>query len=134
MSLKAFHIFFIGISIVLGATMTLWGIYDYFSLNSRTGLLLIVTGLVLFVLLIPYIRWFRLKMRRLAPALLPPLAVVLSSDSAWACAVCYGNPSSPLIHGAKSGVLFLIFVIAGILAAILGIGLAWARRAKALSQ
>lgn len=44
-------------------------------------------------------------------------------DLAQACAVCFGDPSSPLTIGAKAGVLFMIgvlgVVLGGILAAII---------------
>jgi hypothetical protein len=44
-------------------------------------------------------------------------------DFVQACAVCFGDPSSPLTIGAKAGVLFMIgvlgMVFGGILAAII---------------
>jgi hypothetical protein len=44
-------------------------------------------------------------------------------DFVQACAVCFGDPSSPLTLGAKAGVLFMIgvlgVVLGGILAAII---------------
>lgn len=44
-------------------------------------------------------------------------------DFVQACAVCFGDPSSPLTIGAKAGVLFMIgvlgVVLGGILAAII---------------
>lgn len=44
-------------------------------------------------------------------------------DFVHACAVCFGDPSSPLTIGAKAGVLFMIgvlgVVLGGILAAII---------------
>ena len=44
-------------------------------------------------------------------------------DFVQACAVCFGDPSSPLTLGAKAGVLFMIgvlgVVLGGIFAAIL---------------
>lgn len=84
-------------------------------------------------LLIPYIRWFRQKMKRLASAAsLLVTALLYDAGSASACPVCYGDPNSLMTQGVKSGILFLIVVVGGVLAAILGIGLTWAKRAKAI--
>lgn len=39
------------------------------------------------------------------------LAISLSlSPSAWACAVCTGNPESPLTHGAQKGILTMLII------------------------
>ncbi len=48
----------------------------------------------------------------------------------FACSVCSGIPDSPLSKGAIAGVLFMIGVVALVLAAILGTAIAWTRRAK----
>lgn len=37
-----------------------------------------------------------------------------------ACAVCYGDPSSPLVQGANMGVLFLLGVIVTLLVLFAG--------------
>jgi hypothetical protein len=49
-----------------------------------------------------------------------------------ACAVCFGDPSSPLTLGAKAGVFFLLGVVVVVLGAIVGVGIFWARRARLL--
>lgn len=49
-----------------------------------------------------------------------------------ACAVCFGDPSSPLSKGVAAGVAFLIVVIGGVLAAIAFTAYRWARRARQL--
>jgi hypothetical protein len=49
-----------------------------------------------------------------------------------ACAVCFGDPQSPLTLGAKAGVLLLLGVVVIVLGAIVGVGFFWARRARLL--
>jgi len=38
------------------------------------------------------------------------LLLVFAQD-AFACSVCYGNPSDPLVKGANNGILFLLGII-----------------------
>lgn len=51
-----------------------------------------------------------------------------------ACAVCFGDPSSPLVQGAKYGVLFLAGVIYLLLFSMLGVVFVWYKRARALEE
>jgi len=63
------------------------------------------------------------------------LAIVLllsGSRSLWACAVCFGDPNSPMVTGAKMGVAFLLGVVLLVLGAIVGVGFFWAHRARLL--
>jgi hypothetical protein len=53
-------------------------------------------------------------------------------DRLHACAVCFGDPSSPLVQGAKYGVIVLASFIYVILFTMAGIAFVWYRRAKAL--
>lgn len=53
-------------------------------------------------------------------------------DRVLACAVCFGDPSSPLVQGAKYGVLVLAAFIYAVLFTMAGIAFVWYRRAKAL--
>ncbi len=57
---------------------------------------------------------------------------MLSPELLTACAVCFGDPSSPLTLGAKAGVFFLLGVVVVVLGAIVGVGIFWARRARLL--
>ena len=49
-----------------------------------------------------------------------------------ACPVCWGDPNSDLVVGAKAGVLFLLAIVVGVLFAIAMIARSWARRAREL--
>lgn len=60
------------------------------------------------------------------------LAVILTPAISNGCAVCFGDPNSPLTLGAKAGVFFLLGVIVLVLGAIVGVGIFWARRARLL--
>jgi hypothetical protein len=84
------------------------------------------------LLLIPYIRWFGKEMKKL-PVVLLPLLFVFSRDL-QACAVCFGDPSSPMTKGIKAGILFLVGVIGVVLGTILGIGLKWSKKASQLPK
>lgn len=133
MSLKAFHIVFIVISTLLCAVMVAWGWNEYAASKSGLGLLLGITGLAGLGLLIPYYGWFRKKMRTLgAYAILAVALSALFPRTVDACSVCFGDPSSPMTKGLKVGILMLLFVIAGVLAAIGSVAFTWSRRAKAL--
>ncbi len=50
-----------------------------------------------------------------------------------ACAVCYGDPSSKLTEGAVAGVGLMVGIVAVVLAAVAGIAIYWARRARAVA-
>jgi len=53
-------------------------------------------------------------------------------SESFACAVCFGDPKSPLTHGALAGVLFLGAVILMVLGSIAGVTFFWIRRARLL--
>jgi hypothetical protein len=50
----------------------------------------------------------------------------------WACSVCFGDPNSPMTHGAKAGVVVLLGVVVAVLGGILGVAFYWIRRARLL--
>jgi len=60
------------------------------------------------------------------------MLVTAIPDQLYACAVCFGDPASPLVQGAKYGVLFLAGVIYVLLFAMLGVVFFWFKRAQAL--
>lgn len=133
MSLKTFHIVFIAVSATLSLLMLIWGIQGYRASGDGTSLGVGIAGLVGLSALLPYGRWFRNKYRKIAGA----IAAVFAGQaavlpSAWACSVCFGDPNSEMTKGLKAGIILLVFIIAGVLAGIASIGIAWARRAKAL--
>lgn len=60
------------------------------------------------------------------------MSVMALPEKLHACAVCFGDVSSPLVQGAKYGVLFLAGVIYVLLFAMVGIVFYWFKRAQAL--
>jgi len=51
-------------------------------------------------------------------------------DFVQACAVCFGDPSSPLTIGAKAGVLFMVGILAIVLGGILAFIIFFIHRAR----
>jgi len=66
MSLKAFHIAFIVISILFTGLFGVWGIYDFFASGSVENLLMGVFSLGLAVALIIYSSWFLKKLKNVS--------------------------------------------------------------------
>lgn len=48
----------------------------------------------------------------------------------WACPVCYGDPNSPMAIGASWGIVLLLGVTAGVLAAFAGFFLYLMKRSR----
>ena len=129
MSLKAFHIFFIIASAALALGLALWGFSH--EGESYQSPILGGIGLVVGILLIPYLGWFLKKMRKMG-SMIVAIGLLFSYD-VFACAVCFGDPNSLMTKGAKYGMAFLILVVGGVLAAMTSVALSWNRRARALS-
>ena len=51
-----------------------------------------------------------------------------------ACAVCFGDPNSPLVKGAAAGVLVLVGVISVVLLGVAGTGMFWVHRSRRLAR
>lgn len=119
MSLKIFHIFFITIVLLLSGFLFFHGLS-----RQETGLTRF--GAVLFLLLIPYLFWFQKKMRHLSIG----IVFLLFADDLLACPVCFGDPDSLMIHGTKTGVLFLAGLISLLLILISTVGFSWYLRSK----
>ncbi len=60
--------------------------------------------------------------------------VACMTDRAAACAVCYGDPDSPMAKGVVAGVLTLVGVIGFVLVGIAGTGLFWIQRSRRLGR
>jgi hypothetical protein len=135
MSLKSFHYFFITISGALGLLMSVWGFGDYRSQGGIGNLALGLSGVVLLLFLIPYIRWFKIKMSKISSmsVLSLSLGMALSiSPEVMACSMCSADPNSLLTKGINGGILFLILVVGGVLGSILTVLISWVRRARLL--
>ncbi len=110
MSLRAFHIVFVVVTIVLSLYVALWGIREFSQERSVLALTLGVLFLAMAVGLMIYGKKTFAKLRDLQAVLLG-LAVTLVSNDAFACSVCYGAPGDPLVKGANNGILFLLIIV-----------------------
>ena len=65
-------------------------------------------------------------------AALTSLAALMDAQSAQACSVCYGDPNSGMVRGAKAGVLVLLGVAGVVLTGLASVLIFWMRRAAHL--
>ena len=106
MSLKGFHIFFISLASLMcfGFAAWLYAGSPFAALASvGLGIGLIVYGVS-----------FWKKMRKLAPmqaAMVVGLGVLAVAERAWACAVCFGDPSSAQVKGLNWAIWALLGVL-----------------------
>ena len=134
MGLKAFHVAFIFIANLLCLGMGIWFLNEAGETGNLTYSILGAISITGLVGLLIYSAWFLKKCKSLSYfAWLLAVAAVSAPSPAWACAVCQGDSTNPMIIGAKVGVLFLMAVIVTVLAGLGGIFLVWRRREKALT-
>ena len=69
------------------------------------------------------------RLASMSLAILACLGVLLSSQPALACSVCYGDPNSAMTQGAQAGVLVLLGVVGVVLTGLGSLLLFWMRRA-----
>ena len=70
---------------------------------------------------------------RISLTILVCLALLLSAAPALACSVCYGDPNSAMVQGAKAGVLVLLGVVGVVLTGVASLLIFWMRRAARLN-
>jgi len=69
--------------------------------------------------------------QRFVRTVLAGMAVVFAIPRlAWACPVCFGDPSSPMAIGASWGILVLLGITAGVLSAFAGFFLYLIKRSR----
>lgn len=59
---------------------------------------------------------------------------VLWAQPVLGCAVCFGDPESPMARGVSAGVVVLIGVVGFVLMGIAGTGLFWIHRSRRLAE
>ena len=72
------------------------------------------------------------RLASLSLAIVACLGVLLSAEPVLACSVCYGDPNSAMVQGAKAGVLVLLGVVGVVLTGIGSLLIFWMRRAAQL--
>ena len=69
-------------------------------------------------------------LRHLPSAFLAWTAILCGSEAAWGCAVCFGDPDSDTVQGARAGILILLGVVGTVLTWIVGVALFWIWRVR----
>jgi len=126
MSLRAFHLVFIVVSVVLAAFIGAWAVGQYRQLHE---MLYVVTAVVAFVAsagLVAYAAAFQRKTRHLV-ALILILAV---PRAALACPVCFGNSDSPMAKAMNQGIWLMLGIVAFVLVAFATFFISLVRRAR----
>ena len=127
MSLKAFHFVFILASIALSVWFGVWCVQEYSFTESKLTAAMGIGSFLSTVGLSVYLVWFLRKLRNIS---FIALALLFAPEAAQACAICIGDPNSPLVKSANSAVLFLLVVVSVLLAGFAGTFVVWARREK----
>lgn len=112
MSLRAFHIVFVIVTIVLSLYVALWGIREFSQERSATALTLAILFLVMAVGLMVYGKKAFTKLRDLPLVAFFVAGTVLFAEPALACAVCYGAPGDPMVKGMNNGIWVLLGLVA----------------------
>lgn len=141
MSLKGFHVVLISLSSLLAFGFGGWSIRSFVVTGSVAGLLMGVFSLAAGVGLIFYIMWFvrrvrsreeeeRRRRKLIRPLALPVIVWFLSTRTAGACPVCYGEAEGPLIDAARLGVWLLFGLVFAVQVAFVLFFVHLHRRAK----
>ncbi len=62
------------------------------------------------------------------------LFAVLAAQPVWACAVCFGDPNSDMVKGAKAGVIVLAVIVYGVVLTMVGVAGFWAFKARKIAR
>jgi hypothetical protein len=127
MSLRAFHLFFIGASVALAAFFAAWAASQYRAQHELVYALAGVGAVAACGALIAYGAAFQRKTRRLL-AVMMCLAV---PRAAYACPVCFGQSDSPMAAAANMSILVMLIITVGMLAAFASFFIVLIRRARA---
>lgn len=76
----------------------------------------------------------RRPQRRFIVPLVLLATLLLNTDPATACPVCFGDPESGMAKGAMWGIMVLGLFIGSVLMGIVGIGTTWFIRARKLDE
>ena len=113
MSLRAFHLVFIALSVVLAAFVAAWATGQY---RVEHDMVYAVTGVVALLTsagLVAYGARFQRKTRHLLTVLL----VLGVPRVALACPVCFGQSDAPMAKAMNQGILLMLVIVGGVLAA-----------------
>jgi hypothetical protein len=134
MSLKAFHILFVVVSVVLALGFATWAYTEFRRTGDREFVWWAFASLLAASGLMVYGRWFLNKLKGPYLIAVSALLVGLAAQPTKACSTCFGDPDSAMVKGAVMGVYVLAGVVGFVLAGIAGTGLYWMQRARRLSR
>jgi len=126
MSLRAFHLVFIAVSVVLAAFIAAWATGQYQLQHQVIYAVTAVVAILASAGLVAYGAIFQRKTRHLV-ILLFVLAV---PRAALACPVCFGNSDAPMAKAMNQGIWLMLGVVAFILVAFGSFFISLVRRAR----
>jgi hypothetical protein len=130
MSLRAFHLFFIAISVVLAAFFAAWAASQYRAEHAIRYAIAAVAALAAGGGLVAYGAAFQRKTRHL----LVLLIVLAAPRTAFACPVCFGQNDSPMASAANLSILVMLVITIGMLAAFASFFIYLMRRARLVER
>jgi len=113
MSLRAFHLLFIALSVALAAFFAAWATSQYRAVHQLVYAVAGVAAVAAGGGLVAYGAAFQRKTRHLVVLLL----VLAAPRAAYACPVCFGQSDSPMASAARLGVLVMLVITVAVLAA-----------------
>lgn len=114
MSLKAFHIFFISISVLLAVGMGIMTLRTFLETHEMAQLGWCLLSFAAAIVLIIYGLRIRKKLENVG-LMLAGFCLIFFPRAAWACSVCMGDPDAPQTHGMNMAILFMLGVVATLL-------------------
>ena len=126
MSLRAFHLVFIALSVVLAAFIAAWAVGQY-RLGHET--IYAVTGGVA-LLASAALMTYAVKFQRKTKHLVAVLLMLAVPRAALACPVCFGQSDAPMAKAMNQGILLMLIVVGFVLAAFATFFISLARRAR----
>lgn len=112
MSLRAFHIVFVIVTVALSLYVAVWGFQEYAQERSAGALALAILFLATAVALAIYGKRVYHKLKDLPFVTMCVVAALVLGEPAMACAVCYGNPGDPMVKGMNNGIWVLLGLVA----------------------
>lgn len=126
MSLRAFHLLFIALSVVLTAFFAAWAAGQYQTAHEIGYAIVSVASLACGIGLTVYGAAFQRKTKGLMA-----IAFVLAAPrAALACPVCFGQNDSPMAIAMNMGIIAMLAVVVGVLVAFASFFIHLMRRAK----
>jgi hypothetical protein len=126
MSLRAFHLLFIALSVVLAAFFSAWAASQYRAQHDVTYAVTAVVSMAVAGGLVVYGAAFQRKTKHL----LALLMVLAAPRAAFACPVCFGQSDSPMASAANLSILVMLIITVGVLAAFGSFFIHLIRRAR----